>query len=205
MRRKVIPLQDVRALAEHLIWSDVVPRRGANNEQRPVFPSDLSVRIGSITHSVESARRRIAGTVRSRAGRAHKAGEVASKLGEAAQQAGSQAKQAASSLASEANQKAKGLMNQGLPRRRVRLPHRGCHQVRRRQSRQQRAANRRAGAGRRREAGRLFQRLARANGRRPGADRIGVHPSETRLGVRTRFACGLCLVPGAQEQFIERA
>ena len=41
-----------------------------------------------------------------------KAGEVASKLGEAAQQAGSQAKQAASSLASEANQKAKGLMNQ---------------------------------------------------------------------------------------------
>jgi ElaB/YqjD/DUF883 family membrane-anchored ribosome-binding protein len=41
-----------------------------------------------------------------------KAGEAVSKVGEVAQQAGSQAKQAAASLASEANQKAKGVLNQ---------------------------------------------------------------------------------------------
>jgi len=40
------------------------------------------------------------------------AGEAVSKLAEVAQQAGNNAKQAASSLASEANQKAKGLLNQ---------------------------------------------------------------------------------------------
>src|SRR5260370_32105614 len=41
-----------------------------------------------------------------------KAGETVSKLADAAQQAGSQAKQTASSLASDANQKAKGFLNQ---------------------------------------------------------------------------------------------
>jgi ElaB/YqjD/DUF883 family membrane-anchored ribosome-binding protein len=41
-----------------------------------------------------------------------KAGEAVSKLADVAQQAGSQAKQTASSLASDANQKAKGFLNQ---------------------------------------------------------------------------------------------
>lgn len=41
-----------------------------------------------------------------------KAGEAASKLADVAQQAGGQARQAAASLASEANQKAKGFLNQ---------------------------------------------------------------------------------------------
>jgi hypothetical protein len=41
-----------------------------------------------------------------------KAGEAASKLADVAQQAGGQARQAATSLASEANQKAKGFLNQ---------------------------------------------------------------------------------------------
>ena len=41
-----------------------------------------------------------------------KAGEAVSKLADVAQQAGSQAKQAASSLASDANQRAKGFLNQ---------------------------------------------------------------------------------------------
>jgi hypothetical protein len=41
-----------------------------------------------------------------------KAGETASKISEAAQQVGQQAKQAASSLASEANEKARGFLNQ---------------------------------------------------------------------------------------------
>jgi len=41
-----------------------------------------------------------------------KAGEAISKLADVAQQAGSQAKQTASSLASDANQKAKGFLNQ---------------------------------------------------------------------------------------------
>ena len=41
-----------------------------------------------------------------------KAGEAVSKLADVAQQAGSQAKQAASSVASDANQKAKGFLNQ---------------------------------------------------------------------------------------------
>jgi hypothetical protein len=40
------------------------------------------------------------------------AGEAVSKLADVAQQAGSQAKQTASSLASDANQKAKGFLNQ---------------------------------------------------------------------------------------------
>ena len=40
------------------------------------------------------------------------AGEAASKLGEVAQQAGSRVKEAASSLATEANQQAKGFLNQ---------------------------------------------------------------------------------------------
>jgi ElaB/YqjD/DUF883 family membrane-anchored ribosome-binding protein len=41
-----------------------------------------------------------------------KAGEAVTKVSEVAQQVGNQAKQAAASLASEANQKAKGLLNQ---------------------------------------------------------------------------------------------
>ena len=41
-----------------------------------------------------------------------KAGEAVSKLADVAQQAGTQAKEAASSLASDANQKAKGFLNQ---------------------------------------------------------------------------------------------
>jgi ElaB/YqjD/DUF883 family membrane-anchored ribosome-binding protein len=41
-----------------------------------------------------------------------KAGEAVSRVSEAARQAGDQAKEAASSLASEANRKAKGLLNQ---------------------------------------------------------------------------------------------
>jgi hypothetical protein len=41
-----------------------------------------------------------------------KAGEAAAKVSEAAQQAGSEAKEAVSSLASEANRKAKGMLNQ---------------------------------------------------------------------------------------------
>lgn len=41
-----------------------------------------------------------------------KAGEAVSKIADVAQQAGSQAKQTASALASEANQKAKGFLNQ---------------------------------------------------------------------------------------------
>jgi hypothetical protein len=41
-----------------------------------------------------------------------KASEAVSKLADVAQQAGSQAKQTASSLASDANQKAKGFLNQ---------------------------------------------------------------------------------------------
>jgi len=43
-----------------------------------------------------------------------KAGEAVSKFSEAAQQAGEQAKQTASTLATEANQKAKGLLNQQI-------------------------------------------------------------------------------------------
>jgi ElaB/YqjD/DUF883 family membrane-anchored ribosome-binding protein len=43
-----------------------------------------------------------------------KAGEAVSKLADAAQQAGSQARQTASSLAADANQKAKGFLNQRM-------------------------------------------------------------------------------------------
>jgi ElaB/YqjD/DUF883 family membrane-anchored ribosome-binding protein len=43
-----------------------------------------------------------------------KAGDAVSKLAEAAQQAGQQAKDTATSLASEANEKAKGVMNQQI-------------------------------------------------------------------------------------------
>ena len=43
-----------------------------------------------------------------------KAGDAAGKLADVAQQAGSQARQAASSLASDATEKAKGFLNQGV-------------------------------------------------------------------------------------------
>ena len=57
----------------------------------------------------ESARSNLSG---SEQGVRAKAGEAVSKLADVAQQAGSQAKQAASSLASDANQRAKGFLNQ---------------------------------------------------------------------------------------------
>ena len=64
-------------------------------------PSDTN------TPASESARSNLSGSeVRA------KAGEAVSKLANVAQQAGTQAKQAASSLASDANQRAKGFLNQ---------------------------------------------------------------------------------------------
>jgi hypothetical protein len=64
---------------------------------------------GVNTSASESARSNQSG---SEQGVRAKAGEAVSKLADVAQQAGSQAKQAASSLASDANQKAKGFLNQ---------------------------------------------------------------------------------------------
>jgi ElaB/YqjD/DUF883 family membrane-anchored ribosome-binding protein len=61
------------------------------------------------TTASESARSNQSG---SEQGVRAKAGEAVSKLADVAQQAGSQAKQAASSVASDANQKAKGFLNQ---------------------------------------------------------------------------------------------
>ena len=63
---------------------------------------------GMNTSATESARSQQSGSEGVRA----KAGEAVSKLADVAQQAGSQAKQAASSLASDANQRAKGFLNQ---------------------------------------------------------------------------------------------
>jgi ElaB/YqjD/DUF883 family membrane-anchored ribosome-binding protein len=77
----------------------------STNNQRPSFSSNSasdsvqsknqSSRLGHETPDVRA-----------------KAGEAVSKLADVAQQAGSQAKQTASSLASDANQKAKGFLNQ---------------------------------------------------------------------------------------------
>jgi hypothetical protein len=64
---------------------------------------------GVNTSTSESARSNQSG---SEQGVRAKAGEAVSKLADVAQQAGSQAKQAASSLASDANQRAKGFLNQ---------------------------------------------------------------------------------------------
>jgi ElaB/YqjD/DUF883 family membrane-anchored ribosome-binding protein len=64
---------------------------------------------GVNTTASESARSNQSG---SEQGVRAKAGEAVSKLADVAQQAGSQAKQAASSVASDANQKAKGFLNQ---------------------------------------------------------------------------------------------
>src|ERR1700704_1505768 len=64
---------------------------------------------GMNTSATESARSHQSG---SEQGVRAKAGEAVSKLADVAQQAGSQAKQAASSLASDANQRAKGFLNQ---------------------------------------------------------------------------------------------
>ena len=64
---------------------------------------------GMNTAATESARSQQSG---SEQGVRAKAGEAVSKLADVAQQAGSQAKQAASSLASDANQRAKGFLNQ---------------------------------------------------------------------------------------------
>jgi hypothetical protein len=64
---------------------------------------------GVNTTASESARSNQSG---SEQGVRAKAGEAVSMLADVAQQAGSQAKQAASSLASDANQKAKGFLNQ---------------------------------------------------------------------------------------------
>ena len=64
---------------------------------------------GMNTAATESARSHQSG---SEQGVRAKAGEAVSKLADVAQQAGSQAKQAASSLASDANQRAKGFLNQ---------------------------------------------------------------------------------------------
>ena len=63
---------------------------------------------GMNTSATESARSQSGSEQGVRA----KAGEAVSKLADVAQQAGSQAKQAASSLASDANQRAKGFLNQ---------------------------------------------------------------------------------------------
>ena len=64
---------------------------------------------GMNTSTTESARSHQSGSDQ---GVRAKAGEAVSKLADVAQQAGSQAKQAASSLASDANQRAKGFLNQ---------------------------------------------------------------------------------------------
>ncbi len=64
---------------------------------------------GTNTPASESARSDLSG---SEQGVRAKAGEAVSKLADVAQQAGSQAKQAASSLAADANQRAKGFLNQ---------------------------------------------------------------------------------------------
>jgi ElaB/YqjD/DUF883 family membrane-anchored ribosome-binding protein len=75
-----------------------------NNQQPSFSSSSASDAVQSNTQSSRSGHE-------SRDVRA-KAGEAVSKLADVAQQAGSQAKQTASSLASDANQKAKGFLNQ---------------------------------------------------------------------------------------------
>jgi hypothetical protein len=72
-------------------------------------PMNSQLPSGVNTSSSESTRSNQSG---SEQGVRAKAGEAVSKLADVAQQAGSQAKQAASSLASDANQKAKGFLNQ---------------------------------------------------------------------------------------------
>ena len=75
------------------------------NNQQPSFTSSAS--SGSVQSNNQSSR----SGHESQDVRA-KASEAVSKLADVAQQAGSQAKQTASSLASDANQKAKGFLNQ---------------------------------------------------------------------------------------------
>jgi ElaB/YqjD/DUF883 family membrane-anchored ribosome-binding protein len=75
------------------------------NNQQPSFTSSAS--SGSVQSDNQSSR----SGHESQDVRA-KASEAVSKLADVAQQAGSQAKQTASSLASDANQKAKGFLNQ---------------------------------------------------------------------------------------------
>jgi ElaB/YqjD/DUF883 family membrane-anchored ribosome-binding protein len=75
------------------------------NNQRPSFTSSAS--SGSVQSNNQSSR----SGHESQDVRA-KASEAVSKLADVAQQAGNQAKQTASSLASDANQKAKGFLNQ---------------------------------------------------------------------------------------------
>jgi hypothetical protein len=78
--------------------------------------SDQSYRAGSVSQGTQGTTHPQSGTrssgtfddVRERAG------EAVSKFAEIAQQAGEQAKEAASSLAAEANQHAKGLLNQQI-------------------------------------------------------------------------------------------
>ena len=75
------------------------------NNQQPSFASS------SASDSVQSNNQASRSGHQSQDVRA-KAGEAVSKLADVAQQAGSQAKHTASSLASDANQKAKGFLNQ---------------------------------------------------------------------------------------------
>jgi ElaB/YqjD/DUF883 family membrane-anchored ribosome-binding protein len=75
------------------------------NNQRPTFSNS------SASDSVQSNNQASGSGYESQHMRA-KAGEAISKFADVAQQAGSQAKQTASSLASDANQKAKGFLNQ---------------------------------------------------------------------------------------------
>jgi ElaB/YqjD/DUF883 family membrane-anchored ribosome-binding protein len=77
----------------------------STNNQRPSFSSN------SASDSVQSKNQSSRSGHETPDVRA-KAGEAVSKLADVAQQAGSQAKQTASSLASDANQKAKGFLNQ---------------------------------------------------------------------------------------------
>src|SRR5258708_21774804 len=77
----------------------------STNNQQPSFSSS------SASDAVQSNAQSSRSGHESRDVRA-KAGEAVSKLADVAQQAGSQAKQTASSLASDANQKAKGFLNQ---------------------------------------------------------------------------------------------
>jgi ElaB/YqjD/DUF883 family membrane-anchored ribosome-binding protein len=91
------------------VWNDysagrlVLVVETSMNNQAPSFSSSLaSDSLKSNNQSSGPKSQDVRGTV----------GEAVSKLADVAQQAGSQAKQTASSLASDANQKAKGFLNQ---------------------------------------------------------------------------------------------
>ena len=133
-----------------------------------------------------------------------KAGEAVSKLAEVAQEAGGQAKQAASSLATEANQKAKGLLNQRVAAS-ADLVNQVAEfrQARCRSSRSKRPAIGGAGPRRSREGRGVLSGSARSLRRRARTHGLGLHAPTTRTGVRACIAGWIFPLPGDQSQSVQ--